>query len=133
MEVFMMLTEKNSSLFQATAKKHYVHRLVATHFLDNPNNLRDVHHIDSNPHNNDISNLQWLSHQDNCRLKPKIHPIYWIKKRQNAYVTKMDKSDRYIFSYFGSYNNIPIHKRSFKTKEGAIEYRDMFFGKYPIV
>ena len=50
-------------------KKIYQHRLIAEHFLENPNNLRDVHHKDNNPQNNDVSNLEWMSHRDNCLLK----------------------------------------------------------------
>ena len=36
-----------------------VHRLVATAFIPNPNNLPVVMHIDDNPQNNHISNLKW--------------------------------------------------------------------------
>lgn len=42
-----------------------IHRLVATHFLENPNGLRDVNHKDEDKHNNMSSNLEWASHQDN--------------------------------------------------------------------
>jgi hypothetical protein len=38
----------------------YVHNLVATYFLDNPNNCSRVRHIDEkNKGNNDVSNLEW--------------------------------------------------------------------------
>ena len=43
----------------------YVHRIVAEMFIDNPNNLSDVNHKDSNPENNHVDNLEWLSHRDN--------------------------------------------------------------------
>lgn len=43
----------------------YVHRIMAELFLDNPNNLSDVNHKDSNPANNRLENLEWLSHKDN--------------------------------------------------------------------
>ena len=42
-----------------------VHRLVASAFIPNPNNLRDVNHIDEDKYNNNINNLEWSSHKDN--------------------------------------------------------------------
>ena len=42
-----------------------VHRLVAETFIDNPNKLPEVDHIDNNIINNNVSNLQWITHKDN--------------------------------------------------------------------
>ena len=33
-------------------QRFFVHRLVAIHFIDNPNNLEEVNHIDSDKNNN---------------------------------------------------------------------------------
>lgn len=46
-------------------KQHYVHRLVAECFLENPNCLPCVNHIDNNPANNCVENLEWCSYKDN--------------------------------------------------------------------
>lgn len=40
-------------------KLHYVHRLVATAFLPNPNGCVMVQHIDGNKTNNCVNNLRW--------------------------------------------------------------------------
>ena len=48
-------------------KTYGVHRLVAIAFIPNPNNLPEVNHIDKNRQNNNISNLEWLTHADNTR------------------------------------------------------------------
>lgn len=46
-------------------KKALVHRLVAIALIDNPENKRCVNHIDSNGKNNNILNLEWLTHKEN--------------------------------------------------------------------
>lgn len=46
-------------------KDHRVNRLVASAFLDNPNNHPLVMHKDNNPENNEVSNLQWGTHGEN--------------------------------------------------------------------
>lgn len=39
----------------------FVHRLVAEEFITNPNNYDVVHHIDNNPENNSVENLEWMN------------------------------------------------------------------------
>ena len=46
-------------------KQRYVHRLVAQAFIPNPENKREVDHIDNNKTNNDMSNLRWVTHKEN--------------------------------------------------------------------
>lgn len=43
----------------------YIHRLVAEAFIPNPNNYKEVNHIDSNTRNNKIDNLEWCNRQQN--------------------------------------------------------------------
>lgn len=42
-----------------------VHRLVAEAFLPNPDTLAEVNHLDRNPANNCVANLEWISHRNN--------------------------------------------------------------------
>ena len=42
-----------------------VHRLVATAFIPNPNNMKTVNHKDEVKTNNVASNLEWMSQKDN--------------------------------------------------------------------
>lgn len=46
-------------------KMVYAHRLVAESFIENPNNLPVVNHIDGDKLNNNINNLEWVSYSEN--------------------------------------------------------------------
>jgi hypothetical protein len=41
--------------------KFYVHKLVISHFKDNPLNLKEINHIDGNKLNNQIDNLEYCT------------------------------------------------------------------------
>lgn len=47
-------------------KSMRIHRLVATAFLDNPNNYHEVNHKDENKLNNRVDNLEWCTRAYNC-------------------------------------------------------------------
>ena len=49
----------------SVAKREYIHRLVAKHFVNNPYSYNEVNHIDGCKHNNHYLNLEWCSHQEN--------------------------------------------------------------------
>lgn len=53
------------TLHNKSRKTVSVHRLVALHFIENPNNREEVNHIDENKTNNSVSNLEWLSCKEN--------------------------------------------------------------------
>jgi len=46
-------------------KTHYIHRLLATAFISNDGNKGYVNHRDGNSRNNDLSNLEWVTHAEN--------------------------------------------------------------------
>ena len=42
-----------------------IHRWVALHFIENPENKQEVNHKDGNKLNNSIDNLEWVTSSDN--------------------------------------------------------------------
>jgi len=94
-----------------------VHRLVALHYIDNPDNKPDVDHIDGDKSNNHISNLRWVTNQENLNA--------FQKKRSNntsdiKNIYQHKRYNRWIYEkiIFGE----RIYK-SFKTKEEAITFK----------
>lgn len=48
-------------------KRFLVHRLVAEAYVENPQNLKSVDHINGNKDHNYVKNLQWMTLEDNTR------------------------------------------------------------------
>ena len=46
-------------------KPFYIHKLVALHFIPNPNNFPQINHRDENKSNNCVSNLEWCTRKYN--------------------------------------------------------------------
>ena len=44
-----------------------IHRLLAIHFIPNPDNKRTVNHIDGNKQNNQLVNLEWSTCKENSQ------------------------------------------------------------------
>lgn len=62
---FCFTTRLNGRRSKAITLK--VHRLVAGTFIPNPKNLPFVNHKDGNKLNNELSNLEWVTHKENVR------------------------------------------------------------------
>lgn len=73
---------------EKTAK---VHRLVAQAFIPNPDNLPWVNHIDENPANNTVSNLEWCTPQYNatCGTVPARKSASSVNHRSTSRAVQM--------------------------------------------
>lgn len=63
-------------------QKHmmFIHRIVATSFLPNPNKYPQIDHIDTIKTNNNVSNLRWCTNSQN-QLNPKTRVNNSISKK----------------------------------------------------
>lgn len=55
----------NLSVSKTKSIKWYIHRLVGFHFIPNPGNKPQINHIDGNPSNNMVENLEWVTNTEN--------------------------------------------------------------------
>ena len=75
-------------------KTRLVHRLVAEAFLDNPENLGQVNHIDGNMLNNNANNLEWCDQSFNL-----LHARRILKKGNMVRVSCYTKRGEFIATY----------------------------------
>lgn len=110
---------------------HLVHRLVALTFLDNPDELPEVNHIDEDKTNNRLDNLEWKSSSGN-----KQHSIA-TGTYDKIYTTKNSLGKKHLPNNYSEYHNVSfdknrdrwvgsirvdgknMHSKRFKTEEEA--------------
>lgn len=65
-------------------KGELIHRLVALHFINNPNGYPEVDHIDRDKENNNVDNLRWVTKSENNKNKNHYtHSEEWFEKRHS--------------------------------------------------
>ena len=69
----------------AVKKTYLLHRLVAEHFVPNPENKSEVNHIDGNKLNNKASNLEWVTREENIEKATETGLINSFSGRNNAF------------------------------------------------
>lgn len=70
-----------------------LHRLLAEHFIPNPENKPQVNHIDGDKTNNDISNLEWVTREENDKHAVEHHLKCHGEDHKDAKLTEKDVLD----------------------------------------
>lgn len=60
----------------------FVHRLIAEAFIENPDNLPQVNHLDCNPLNNHFKNLEWCTPLQNVQHSIKLGRHQSVRDRK---------------------------------------------------
>ncbi|HEY1869973.1 MAG TPA: NUMOD4 domain-containing protein [Chitinophagaceae bacterium] len=66
---------------KGTSNTCYVHRLLAQAFIENPQDKPYVNHLDGNPLNNNLENLEWCTHSENIKHAYSLGLIKNIKEK----------------------------------------------------
>ena len=103
--------------------KKYLHRLVYEDFWNvKLSKEMDVHHKDGNKLNNEISNLQLLTHGEHSSLhnSGKNHPFYGKHHKVDSFINKSRK------------NGLPlrVYKSKDKTYAKGFVYKYRYFENY---
>ena len=99
-------------------KHHLVHRLVALHYIPNPNNYREVDHIDRDNQNNSIDNLRWCDRSMNNQNRG-------VNNNNKLKIKNISKCQNVGYRFDKTING-KIHTKRFKTLEGAIKYKEEY-------
>ena len=102
---FVVLTNNNGKLVSKL-----IHRLLAEAFIENPDNLPNVDHMDSNRLNNNLSNLRQTSqsqnnfnkNKQNSKTSSKYKGVYWNKTAQKWAAQVKFERKNYSLGYFTS-------------------------------
>lgn len=94
----------------------FIHRLVATAFIPNVETFDEINHIDENPSNNNVSNLEWCNRSYNINYGNRTRKCSLKLKGRNAKsINQYDINGKFIkhwLSMTEASNELKINKGS---------------------
>lgn len=103
-------------LYLNKQQKHFfVHRLVAQAFIPNINNLPIINHLDCNPQNNNVENLEWCTQSQNVQyayFKNRVNKSLLNKHRERKIVAIKDNKEVVYNSITEACKELKINKSS---------------------
>ena len=100
-------------------KTHLIHRLIGIHYIPNPENKREIDHMNRDKTDNRIENLRWATPSENNQNKG----IPNTNTSGVKYICYDKFQDRWVFQ---KRINGKLTRKYFKTKEEAIEFKNHF-------
>lgn len=101
-------------------KEFKIHRLVALHYLPKIEGKNDVDHIDGNKLNNNVNNLRWTTHSENCNNFKKTYKNNQLNHKNISYC-KTNKRYQFKKTIYKK-----DHIKFFKTLNDALCYKYIF-------
>lgn len=106
-------------------KRFLIHRLIAQAFIPNPHGKKEINHIDFDRSNNHISNLEWITHKENCIHSSNNARKSALKAKHSKtgqhYIYKRNNSFRFSFKEGDKFKT-----KQFKNIDDAITYRNNY-------
>jgi hypothetical protein len=90
----------------------YLHRIVAESFLSNPYNFPEVNHLDTDPRNCKVSNLEWCTRQ---------HNVNYYKTRLNR-SKKVEVYDAVTNELISSHASVASCAACLQTNDSYVSY-----------
>ena len=115
--IFMTSNKRNDGYtkIEISGIKHYIHRLIALHYIPNPENKPQVDHINRDRSDNRIENLRWATRKENCSNKG-INKMSSKNTSGYRYITWNIRQKKWIYQRNG-------YAKRFKSKIDCICYK----------
>lgn len=87
----ILKTSKKSNEYikvNLSGKSYRVHRLVATAFIENPNNYDEINHINGDKRDNRVKNLEWCTREYNMSFNKKLNVMPKGSEHKNSTITE---------------------------------------------